>query len=104
MISRDLPNVTFFPANRELLLFFVPRCTDFVEKLVAREHTATSSTATATTASQQDNSPRSPDAQRETDAETRCTEVQAQEAAGLGQHDEGGRDRQKAQTRQMQRP
>jgi len=85
-------------------IFCAPRCTDPVEELVASERSATAAPATATTAARQDDSQGSAAPERDANAEVGIAEVQAEEAAGLGQHDEGGRERQEAQACEMQRP
>jgi len=80
------------------------RCTDPVEELVTSERSATAAPATATTATQQDDSQGSGALERDANAEAGVAKVQAEEATGLGQHDEGGRERQEAEAREMQRP
>jgi len=86
--------------NKDLLC---QRCTNFIKELVASERSATATSATATTTTQSNDSQRSAASQQHSNAEAGDIEIQTEKTAGLGLHDEGGRERQDAQARQVQR-
>jgi len=79
----------------------MPRCTNFIEELVASELSTTTTPAAATTTTQSYDSQGPRASQRGSNAEVGDIEIQAEETARLGQHDEGSREWQDAQTRQV---
>lgn len=82
--------------------FPLSRRTNLVEELVSSKLSATATSATASTTACQDDPQGSSSIERGTNAEGGSTEIQAEETAGLGQHDERSWERHKAQTRQVQ--
>lgn len=80
------------------------RCTNVIKEFITSEHPATATPTTAPTAAQSYDSQGLGSPQRYTNAEARDIEIQAEETAGLGLHDEGSREWQDAQACQVQRP
>lgn len=77
------------------------RCTNFIEELVASELSTTTTPTAATTTTQSYDFQGHTASQRDSNAEVGDIEIQAEETARLGQHDEGSREWQEAKPRQV---